>query len=223
MGDHMGNIYAIRNGISDKVYVGATTKSLARRLVEHKSDARTFKSNNKFMEAIRELGEINFYIESLEVCDDELLREREAYWINRLNSIKEGYNTESEDFYLVYDINGNYLSEEKTFENIATKYNIDIHNIQSVLTGRQARIEEITIFYRLNFTDDKLQERLTRIKNSSQFTVGLSFEVYKDEVLIGTYKSKTYCAKLLGLTRQKIGQCLLGTAKTHKGYTFRYT
>lgn len=42
---------------------------------------------------MRKYGIDNFYIEMIEQCDDNLLNEREIYWINKLDTYKNGYNS----------------------------------------------------------------------------------------------------------------------------------
>lgn len=213
----MAYIYVIRNNQNSKVYIGATTVSLERRLIVHKSNARTGLKGGKLIEAINLLGEENFIIELLEVCKETEMREREAYWQSEYNSIEEGYNILSEDYYLVYDLKGKYLSEEVRLEHISEKYNVDASSVTAILGGKQLRASGITVFRKNSFSEESLQERLNKLNNSNQSHRDREFNVYRDGELVGTFLSKTECAYTLGLTRQKIGQCLLGRIKQHKG------
>jgi len=87
-------IYKIINIINGKIYVGQTTQSLEERVRKHFSDSKNKIDNNKFHNAIRKYGNDNFKFEIIEIVDNkELLNERECYWINYLDTVKNGYNT----------------------------------------------------------------------------------------------------------------------------------
>ena len=60
-------IYAIKNKINDKIYIGRST-DIHRRWVDH---IRAAKKNDqcKIHLAMRELGIENFYLEIIESCD----------------------------------------------------------------------------------------------------------------------------------------------------------
>lgn len=51
---------------------------------------------------------------------------------------------------------------------------------------------------------------------------GRDFEVYKEGVRVGVYRTQRECAEYLGLRQSKISMCLLGKNNTHKGYKFKY-
>lgn len=89
----MGTVYVIRNKHNGFVYVGITTVGLKTRMISHFSEARRSKVNTIFYKEIRRIGLKNFYIESLESCENDILFERETYWIEKLNSVfPNGYN-----------------------------------------------------------------------------------------------------------------------------------
>ena len=87
----MGFIYIIKNKINDKVYVGQTTKTVEERFKQHKKLSKS-SSNQLIHKAIKRYGKENFYIETLECCENILLDEREIIFIKLYNSFKDGYN-----------------------------------------------------------------------------------------------------------------------------------
>lgn len=87
-----GWIYVIRNKVNDKVYVGQTRKAVEERFREHVSCA-TSGHASRIQWAMRIHGIDNFYAEALEEVDVADLDEREKYWVHKLNSFEDGYNS----------------------------------------------------------------------------------------------------------------------------------
>lgn len=89
-------IYQIVNLINGKVYVGKT-KCMWRRCHGYLTNIRKTnrnKINSRFMNAILKYGVDCFVFLPLELCDLDLLAERELYWIDRMQSTNDdkGYN-----------------------------------------------------------------------------------------------------------------------------------
>lgn len=90
----MIGIYKITNKTNNKVYIGQSV-NIEYRTKSHLRNA--FNENTHTYEyplsrAIRKYGKESFEIEVLEETELENLTEREQYWIDYYNSIKEGYN-----------------------------------------------------------------------------------------------------------------------------------
>ena len=89
----MGYIYKISNDINDKVYIGKTLASISDRWKEHLSDMDKRKNEKRpLYSAMRKYGTSHFYIEEIEQCSNDIINERECYWINFYDSYKNGYN-----------------------------------------------------------------------------------------------------------------------------------
>ena len=86
----MGFIYAIKNDINDKLYIGKTVTSLSNRWLHHK-DAY-LREDWHLYRAMRKYGIEHFWIEEIEECLDKEINEREKYWINKTNAYHIGYN-----------------------------------------------------------------------------------------------------------------------------------
>lgn len=87
-------IYMIRNLVDDKKYVGSTGK-LEIRWNQHKAALnRSIHFNSLLQRAWRKHGKENFVYEIIELCEKEVLLEREEYWIKEKKSHKSehGYN-----------------------------------------------------------------------------------------------------------------------------------
>lgn len=89
----MTKIYKITNSRNGKIYVGQITKTLEQRLARHFWAARETGRQKKFYEDILKYGTDNFSIELIEECPDEAADVVESYWIYKLDTINNGYNS----------------------------------------------------------------------------------------------------------------------------------
>lgn len=92
----MGYIYKITNNANQKIYIGQT-----RNLIKYRWQHHLWKGNHPekpdtdypLYRAMHKYGVENFQIEEVEETTDELLNEREIYWIQYYNSyVPNGYN-----------------------------------------------------------------------------------------------------------------------------------
>jgi len=92
-------VYQIRNTKTGKVYVGGTVNK-RNRWGKHRHDLRHGVSKNKNLQRDWDnFGEESFEFEVLEETSEELLREKEQYWIDELNSVEPtGYNHHKSSF-----------------------------------------------------------------------------------------------------------------------------
>lgn len=93
----MGYIYMIQNKINKKVYVGQTKQKPQDRWKDHINIAKSNNSESKGIShaihrAIRKYGIGNFDFCVLEEVDNDLLNQREIYWIQEKDSYHNGYN-----------------------------------------------------------------------------------------------------------------------------------
>jgi|688.fasta_scaffold441283_3 group I intron endonuclease len=89
-------VYMIKNIINGLVYIGSSNKMRHRRN-QHFSCLRANKhSNNKLQNAFNKYGEENFFFSVLEICSENVLIEKEQFWIDFFDACKQnkGYNLE---------------------------------------------------------------------------------------------------------------------------------
>lgn len=93
--DKVSGIYVITNTINNKQYVGLS-KDCYKRWNDHYS--KSYNSTRKddvekvLYKAMRKYGRENFTFQILEECSEDLLPEREIYWIDKLDTYNTGYN-----------------------------------------------------------------------------------------------------------------------------------
>lgn len=93
-----GIIYLIVNKQNGHKYVGQTTQGMNKRWQQHIQEAMRM-SDKPLHHAMRKYGNHNFMIKELDECDENLLDEKEQYWIEKYNTFEsaEGYNVQSLD------------------------------------------------------------------------------------------------------------------------------
>jgi len=114
----MDKIYKISNNINNKIYVGQTTESLTRRFKRHIGMCYREEKVNKFYIDFLSLNHENFKIELLEeVEDSKLTTDRERFWITKLDTVNNGYNS----IYPSYKNGGDTLTNHPDMINISKK------------------------------------------------------------------------------------------------------
>lgn len=90
--ENIGIIYKVTNDINNKVYIGQTTYTLEQRWANHVNASLKNVDKFHFHSAIRKYGPKHFKIEEIERCPESELNNKEKYYIQKFNSIENGYN-----------------------------------------------------------------------------------------------------------------------------------
>lgn len=85
-------IYKIENLINHKVYIGQSCNIEKRKEIHFIALERNCHQNEYLQRSYNKYGIENFSHEIIEECSEELLSEREIYWINYYDSYNNGYN-----------------------------------------------------------------------------------------------------------------------------------
>lgn len=174
----MTGIYAIKNNINNKVYIGQST-DIKRRYSEHLRSAQPDKyaqksprdANTPIHLAMKKYGVDNFTLETLEEVEREQLNNRERYWIQYFKSNQKqfGYNISSggqDSFGLsgerhsqaklslteVKEIRMLLATSKLTLEDIAKRFSISKSSICMINTGKTWRDENIQYPLRDTYT-----------------------------------------------------------------------
>lgn len=143
----MGYIYKITNLINGKEYIGQTGLSIQDRFKRHIIDSRKNTANKRpLYDAFNKYGIENFIIEEIEECSENLLDERESYWIDYYETYHNGYNaTKGGDgkAYIDYEEIINLYNQGYTLTEIREKNGHDIQWMSKILQSRGVTAEEI--------------------------------------------------------------------------------
>jgi group I intron endonuclease len=134
-----GIIYLITNKDNGHKYVGQTTQGMNKRWKQHIREA--LKMSDKPLHcALRKYGNHRFSIQEIDECDENLLNEREEYWIQHYNTFKSenGYNATSGGDKVIFSEETKKKMSEKAKEKILTETHVE--NVSKALTTK-AKIE----------------------------------------------------------------------------------
>ena len=141
----MPYIYKITNQINGKIYIGKTMKTIPERWKEHCQDyTRERCEKRPLYSAMNKYGLEAFTIEQVEECSDEILNERETYWIEYYGSFKNGYNaTRGGDGkpFIDYDLVVVNYQCLQNIEAVAKLMNIHRDSVSKILTLRKVPIK----------------------------------------------------------------------------------
>ena len=204
----MPYIYKITNKKNQKIYIGKTLLTPEARFKEHiKDHQREEEGNRPLYRAMKKYGVENFFIETVEECEEKDINEREKYQIEYYGSFKNGYNAtiggdgkRYADYELIYTT----YQEVKSIEKVHQITGYDHATIRTAL-----EINQITKEIRVE------NDRINRSKKVAMLNKD------NDEILqvfIGTREAGRYLNK----HHQHINEVCLGKRKSAYGYKWKY-
>ena len=114
--------------------------SLEKRWKEHCKDCHKIRTEKRpLYSAMQKYGIENFKMEEIEECADNVASEREVYWIERLQTFKNGYNATADGdgtHYLDYDLICETYSQVKNVTKTAEICNCCTDSVSNILKER---------------------------------------------------------------------------------------
>ena len=141
-------IYKIQNNIDQKVYIGSSVNLDYRRTKHFWMLKKGIHDNEHLQNSFNKNGEFSFIFEVLENCDEEMLIDRENFYIEKFNSNNSsfGYNLAR-----VSDSRKNILNTEVKIK--LSKHNLTKNNNFTKYSLTNIISEETFIFDNLVFID----------------------------------------------------------------------
>ena len=203
----MSYIYKIYNDINDKIYIGKTNYLLEKRFQEHIRDSRKNQENRPLYNAMNKYGIEHFKIEQIEECDEQVVDDREKYWIEFLQTFKYGYNATlggEGKAYLDYElIYATYL-ETNSVRETALIVSCDEKSVSTILD-----------IYGISKED--------RIKNMALKKSNIVAMINKEtNKIIKVFNGTREAGRFLNKTHQHIQEVCQGKRKSAYGYLWKY-
>lgn len=203
----MAYIYKITNTINQKVYIGKTLLTPEERFKEHLVDYERPRCEKRpLYSAFKKYGIKNFILETVEECSEDIVSEREEYWIQFYNSYHYGYNaTRGGDGkrYADYDLIVSLYNQGKNIKQIRELTNYDTSTISKALKNNNITQEDILERRRRSF----IKPVVMLDKNTSE-ELRIFSSIKEAEEFIGT--------------RGHISCVCKGKRKTAGGYAWKF-
>lgn len=211
----MGYIYKITNLTNNLAYIGQTVRPYKERWAEHKRDRNKEPYCNwPLYRMLNKVGLENTKWEVIEEVPNELLNEREKYWIAFYNTKDNGYNCtyggDNGTRYNYEEVLNYWLKEaNRSFTKTAEHYNTSKDYISDIIKsmGYERRSWE-----EINQTDhDSLKRKVNQIDPETG-------------KVLNSYDSITDAARAMGYARYAatISPCCKGKHATYLGYCWQY-
>lgn len=213
----MGYIYKITNLINNKVYIGQTSRQIEIRWSEHIRHG--FNPNDKgysrhLYRSMRKYGLDSFSIDIIESCDNDLMSDRETFWIKFYNSSNPdcGYNlTLGGEGTVLIDYDEVYKKYDAGLPLgvIAKEMNISRSNLTQILKGYE-NYDKCTAW-------ERAMEEVSLNKGNrvSQYDLHGNF--------INTFQSSKVAARSVpNTTRANIMGCCKNKRGTSGGFQWRF-
>ena len=212
----MAYIYIIKNDINNKVYIGKTIFSLAKRWKEHLHDSQSQRQEKRpLYNAISKYGAEHFWIELLEECLNEDAENKEQYWINFYNSYYDGYNA-------TLGGDGKQYLDYKKILKLYDTTNLTSTDIAKLCNCERTQVRNIIFQYRdIEKAKQSFKERTKRkqIAFQGQKVYCLELNLYFDSMgEAGSYMFNLGKGTSLNAAKKAVRGACAGTTKTAYGY-----
>ena len=214
-------IYKINNP-KGKIYIGKS-KNIEKRFSSYYK-LQHCHQQRKLYNSLKKYGPKNHVFEIIEECFEELLNEREIYYIELYNSLNDGLNLtqggdggslskESAELkrlkimkpILQYDLDGNFINEFKGASE-AIKYldKGNANNINDCARGKYISTYGYIWIYKENEIQQKITPRKSKQGNHNGWSKERREKIKNSR--IGEKRSKEYCKKISDLKKKPIYQ-----------------
>lgn len=216
----MGIIYKATNKLNNKIYIGQTLYSLAKRKAQHKYSIYELKLKNKFYNAIRKYGWDNFQWEIIfDNVEPENLGHIEKISILKYDTLKNGYNsTTGGEKYEVSETTRKKISNA----NIGKKLSKETKNKISKSNSGKIRTKEnrlkISAACKGIIPWNKGKKYSEEIKNNISIGHSCLWEIFMPNGSVKIISNLANYCKVNNLNQGHMISVSQGRLKSHKGY-----
>lgn len=208
-------IYKVTNIETNEVYIGATTRSIEERKIDHEQKTRK-KVGSYFQEAIGTYGPSAFNWEKIDTAtSSNELAEKEKKYILQYNSQEQGYNSDAGGGFkkIVYQFNedGILINSFSSLKEIETALNYDKRRVSTACIT--ATLWKGSYWsYSQNNTFKKSTD--SRKKKVLQLSI--------DGKIIAQYNSVAEASKITGVSKTCISRCCRKERISSRGFIWKY-
>lgn len=219
----LGQVYCIKNTITNQRYIGITKYSFKKRYGNRVDWWNASSINIKVKNSVAIYGHQNFKVTILEECRVEELAEREIFYIKKFNSLHpSGFNLTSGG-------NHNYfISEESRDKNRQAHLGKPAWNKGKKLCKEHVENYKLSLKRRIESGEYKPWNKGKKTGRPSELAIENSAKAhmkpvscYKNGVLVKTYSSLKE-TQTDGFNPAQVCLVCKGKGKSHRGYTFSY-
>lgn len=231
MREKIYGIYKITNKIDGKVYIGKSI-NIYYRWTQHikiaKNPSKYRDGNRPLYYAMNKYGIDNFEFEVIEICDEDVLCEREIYWIGMYDCTTlsgHGYNltsggengnfTQAKKAYQ-YDFDGNFIAEHNTIRDAA--FAVCDKPDASAIQNAMGKIGSQSYGYQWRY--DKVDKIEPYIEYHCSALKVAKYD--SNGHLVATYRSAQEAADSIGKSKSLVRLSCLNKVRCAGGFTFRY-
>ena len=215
-------IYCIENLVNNKKYIGQSVDIYSRWYV-HKSKLYGNKHENTHLQnSWNNYGGKYFHFYIVELCDKELLNEREIYWIKHYNTFYDGYNEtfggqgQSKPAIKVfqYTLDGDLIKEWNSVYEIQEELGFNENTIRNACNNK----EHLSAYgYQWSY---QKSDNIGEYNSTTQKKTVYQYD--KQGNLVNIYDTILSVSED-GFSFGNVANCCRGIRKTSSGYVWSYT
>ena len=217
MKKEMKIIYKVTNIETNEVYIGATTKSIEERKIDHTQKANK-KVGSYFQEAIGTYGPEAFSWEQIDTAsNNDELASKEIMYISEYDALEKGFNKDKgggiKKTVYKYNLDG---SLNATFENLTLAS--DTIGVRKQDISRACWNVNQTLGGFL-WSYDNTEAFVPELDNRRKEVI----QSFLDGVLIAQYISVAEASRTTGISKTCIARCCRGERENSGGFLWKYS
>jgi hypothetical protein len=208
-------IYKVVNTITDEVYIGATTKSIEDRKIDHLQKSRK-KAGSSFQEAIATNGADAFTWTQIDTASSSNeLAEKEKKYILQYDSRENGYNSDNGGGFkktvYQFDLEGNLMASFDGLKAIESTLGHDKRRVSNACTTSTVWKGSYWSYSQNNTFKPPRDGRKKKV-----------FQYSLDGEILAHYISVAEAARETGISKTCISRCCRNERRSSSGFIWKY-